>query len=105
MKTCSLEEYKALHRPAIIAGMARRLGLVQRVPELMRKNGWPVQSKDLVSVLIAAVACKKIGAGATRFRRPEAAERLGGLWPAEDASATASAIVDSLELDRLLDPA
>lgn len=102
-KIVTLEQFKDMHRSAMIGGAVRALGLVKRVPEVLKARGWPVDD-DLVSVLIGALACKKWGAGRTRFRRPSSAEGLGGLWPADKASVTASQIVDTLELDDLLSP-
>lgn len=103
-ETIDLEQYKAIHRKAMLAGAAKALGLVQRVPELMRTRGWPADDQDLVAVLITAVACRKWGAGREVFRRPKAADGLGGLWPLHAQRVTANHIVDTLELDDLLSP-
>jgi hypothetical protein len=86
---------------ACLAGPYRTLGLARRIPELLRKRGWPID-QDLVSVLGGAVALKKIGAGRQPFRRPPLADRLGGMWPADSAAMTASQIVERFELQELL---
>lgn len=92
------------HRRALLAGTARALGLLKRVPEFMRKRGWPSNDQDLVAVLTAAIICRKWNAGRTRIRRPEGANYLQDLWPAEASVVTANHIVDTLELDDLLEP-
>lgn len=91
-----------MHKRAALRGAARALGLVKRVPELMNQRGWPHANQDLVAVLIAAVACKKLGAGAQLFRRPDAAGACGGTWL--EGNKTASQIVEALDLHELLTP-
>lgn len=98
----SPEEQKNVVRHALLAGTARGLGLLQRVPELCRARGWALEP-HIVAVLQGAVALKKIGAGRTSFRRPASAEGLGGKWPADIPRLTASQIVALLELEELLD--
>lgn len=78
--------------------------LPKRLPELMRARGWPTEDHDLIGCLMAAVACKAMGAGGQLFPRPPGAEQLGGLWPADAIFCTASQICDTLELDDLCKP-
>ena len=95
---------------ASIAGPSRSLGLLKiddekrltgRVPELLRRRGWPVDL-DLCCVLAMAVGHKKIGLGRQLYKRPAAADGCGGRWPAEAGKLTASQIVADLELTDLL---
>lgn len=86
---------------ALLAGTARALGLLKRVPELVRKRGWS-DDPDLSYVLAAAVALKVIGAGGTLLRRPQSADACGNRWPIEKRRLTASQIVDALELGDLV---
>lgn len=90
-----------MHKRAALVGYARSMGLLERVPTLLKDRGW---SRDgaLEAVLIAAVVCKRMGASATRFRRPDAAETLGGLWPEFDRVLDARQIVERLDLGGLL---
>lgn len=101
-----------INKRAWLCGAAKALGLVKRVPEFMRRRGWPYQDESLVAVIIAAIACKVVlaapkgrpvgNAADTKFRRPAAADGLSGLWPADKPVVTAAQIVDTLELDELL---
>ena len=95
---------------ASIAGPSRSLGLLKiddekrltgRIPELLRKRGWPLDL-DLCCVLAMAIGHKKIGLGRQLYRRPPAAEGCGGKWPVDAGSLTASQIVTELELTDLL---
>lgn len=97
------EQFGAV-RYALLAGTARGLQLLQRVPEYLRLRGWPTGDPDLRSVLCAAIACKAIGAGGTRFRRPPGADDCGGSWPREEESRTASRIIERMGLDVFLEP-
>lgn len=90
---------------ALLSGTFRGLDLAKRLPNLMRSRGWPAEDDDLRSVLAGAVACKKIGAGATIFRRPVGAEQLGGKWPAFLERMSASQVVEWLDLQELLEQA
>lgn len=101
----SKEEWVRQQRPLVIQGIARRLGLYQRVPELMRKRGWPAEDQDLASVIYGAVACAKLGANFTWFKRPPGADALAPLWPRDQERVTAKQIMDTLDLDDLLQPA
>lgn len=90
-----------MHRRARL-GVAYRLGLHKRVPDLLRKRGWPTD-EGLNVVLAAAIACKVQGAGGEVFRRPAAADGLPeGRWGRDEIKLTASQIVASLELEELL---
>ena len=88
---------------AMLAGTARGLGLLARVPEVMRFRGWPADDKNLASVLAAAVSLKALGAGATLLRRPPGADQCGGAWPASRERLTASQVVDAMDLTHLLE--
>jgi len=90
-------------RYALLAGPARGLGLLKRVPELLRQRGWPHEG-DLAVVCAAAVGCTKIGAGRQLLRRPREADGCGGRWPADAGTLTARQIVEELELSDLLVP-
>ena len=94
---------KEVARRALIAGVQRALGLPLRLIDLLRSRRWPVDD-DLVAVLSAAVACRKLGAGATRFRRPPAAGDCSNTWLGAGDVRTASQIVDVMELGELLEP-
>jgi hypothetical protein len=88
-------------RYTLLAGRMRGLQLDKRMPELMKRRGWPAEDDDLRSVLQAAVVLKTLGAGATLIKRPPSADALGDVWP--DGKRTASQIVDALELHELLE--
>lgn len=95
------DEKRDLHLKAMLAGTSRRLGLLKRIPELMRTRGWG-HDEDLVSVFAAAVACKVLGAGAQVFRRPAKVDGIDRIWPVEWGRLTASQIVSGFELKHLL---
>lgn len=87
-------------RYAMLAGPVRGLDLLKRVPDLLRRRGWP-EDPDLVAVISAAVGLKKIGAGRTLIRRPHAAGGCGGKWPVDQPRMEARFIVEQLELSEL----
>lgn len=89
-----------MHRRAALAGTARSMKLLDRIPSLFVSRGWK-RDPDLESVIIAAVVCKRLGATATNFKRPDAAETLGGLWPEWDKTLDARQIVERLDLGEL----
>lgn len=89
------------HKRAMLAGYARSMGLLDRVPALFAERGW-TRDPALEAVVIAAAVCKRAGAPGTSFRRPEAAEVFGGLWPEWDKSLTARQLVERLDLGCLL---
>jgi hypothetical protein len=83
----SPEAQRAVARYAFIAGPVRGLDLVKRVPEFMRKRGWPAEDQDLVDVIAVAVGLTKIGAGANPVYRPPGADAMRGAWPADSQHA------------------
>jgi hypothetical protein len=99
MTTIDLAE---CHRAAMLAGSARALGLYLRVPQLLRKRGWP-QDGDLIAVITAAVALKRIGGGRTVIKRPPGADGCQEMWSPKFPRLTASQIVDELDLHELLE--
>lgn len=101
-------ELRLMHHSAVLAGTARALGLLQRMPELFTQRGWP-HAEDAIAVAVAAVCCVKVGAVAQRFRLPDNVAALGELWRgvvaiAEDGMMRADALVAALELGDLLEP-
>lgn len=94
-------EIKDQHRRAVIVGVSRGLGLLRRVPELLKARGLTYPDQDLVAVLCAAVACKKAGAGRQLFRRPANA---GTDWPADKPLRTATQIIIDYDLYDMLEP-
>lgn len=98
------EVAKEVARRAVLAGVERALGLPQRMRDLLRARGWPADDEDLVSVLSAAVACVKMRAGRTKFRRPPAGAACSSTWLGAGDARTATQIVDLMELSELLEP-
>lgn len=97
----TLEEAKALLHRTIFAKVVELLALRKRVPEEMKRRGWPHEDLDLVAVLTAAVVYSRLKAHQL-LRRPPGADSLKGLWPADQMVTSAKQIVDTLELDDLL---
>ena len=98
----AFEEAKYATLIPILVGPVRTLELAKRVPELFKARGWPLD-QDLLAVVMAAIACRKLRAGRQLFRRPDAAGGCGGKWPESDARLTAIQIVDALELVDLME--
>lgn len=96
------KDVRDLHRRAALAGAARALDLLRRVPDLLKQRGYEQPDADLVFVLCAAIACKKLGAGKQMFRRPANA---GSDWPTDSPQRTATQIIIDYDLFDLLEPA
>lgn len=96
------EDAKEAIKVQLIGSCIRVLELHKRVPEFMRSQGWPAEDKNLLSVIMLAVALKRLGEGSTKIPRPVGADVFGASWPIEAFLATATQICDTLELDYLL---
>lgn len=85
----------------LLAGTARGLGLMERMPARFRARGWPLD--DRMHVATAAVCCVALRVGKTRFKvfpgtdDPRCWSELVGLNEAQK-------IVETLELQDMLKP-
>lgn len=102
MSDATPAEVIGLHRRALLTGVTRALGLLRRVPELLKRRGVDFPDQDLIYVLCAAIACKKAGAGKQAFRRPP---NSTDDWPADKPIRTATQIIIDFDLFDLMEPA
>lgn len=89
-------------RKALLAGAARGLELLSRMPKHFISRKWP-EDPDLIAVATAAVASCRVGAGRQKFRIPPRASEVGE-WNRLPPIVSAIDIVKTLELRSLLDP-
>lgn len=88
-------------RKALLAGTYRALGLEGRMPMRFKARGWALD--DRAHIASAAVCCVKLGVGLTSFKVPPGTNDSPE-WKALYGGASASRIVEALELGDMLDP-
>lgn len=97
--------YQAVHkgmRRGLVVGIARKLDLHKRLPELFRRRGWPLDNDVVAGVVIRAVACVALNAQGELIDIPDEM-RQADKWRELGERAEATEIVSRLNLGHLLE--